>query len=74
MPMKFLKQMPMKIETPTDSDAVGEDQDMVLKRVVVDPYITITNPNKEMLIPQVIIKARTLCRNMTVIMPTTDVA
>ena len=43
--------MPMKIETPTDLEVVGEDQDLILKRVVVDPHVTITNPNKEMLMP-----------------------
>ena len=44
---QFLKQMPMKIETPVDSKALGEDQDMVLKGVVVDLHITITNPAKK---------------------------
>ena len=39
--------MPMKIETPADSEAVGEDQDVVLKGVVVDPHIIITNPSIE---------------------------
>ena len=43
--------MPMKIETPVNSEAVGQDQDVVLRGVVVDPHITITNPNKEMLMP-----------------------
>ena len=38
---QFLKQMPMKIETPADSKAVG---DVVLKGVVVDPHTIITNP------------------------------
>ena len=50
--------MPMKIETLVDSEVVGEDQDVVLKRVVVDPHITITNPSIEMLMPQIRTKAR----------------
>ena len=61
---QFLKQMPMKIETPADSEAVGEDQDVVFKRIVVDPHITITNPSIEMLMPQIRTKAKSLCRNM----------
>ena len=31
----ILKQMSMKIETSTDLEVVDEDQDMILKRVVV---------------------------------------
>ena len=56
---QFLKQMPMKIETPADSEAVGEDQDVVLRGVVVDPHITIINSSIEMLMPQIRTKART---------------
>ena len=69
---QFLKQMPMKIETLVDSEAVSEDQDVVLKRVMIDLHITITNPNIKMLMPQIRTKAKSLCRNMT--MPTTVVA
>ena len=58
----------MKIETPTDSEAVGEDQDVVLKGVVVDSQIIITNPNIEMLMPQIRTKARSLCKNMKMTM------
>ena len=58
----------MKIETPADSEAVGEDQDVVLKGVVVDPQITITNPSIEMLMPQIRTKAISLCRNMKMTM------
>ena len=65
--------MPMKIETLADSEAVGEDQDMVLKGIVVDPHITITNPNIEMLMPQIKTKARNLCRNMKMTMLATAV-
>ena len=43
--------MPMKIETLVDSEIVGEDQDVVLKGIVVDLYITITNPSKEIIMP-----------------------
>ena len=71
---QFLKQMPMKIETPVDSEAVDEDQDVVFKGVVVDLHITITNPDKEMLIPQIRTKTITLYRNMTMTMPATVVA
>ena len=60
--------MPMKIETPTDSEAVGEDQDVVLKGVVVDPQIIITNPSIKMLMPQIRTKARSPCRNMKMAM------
>ena len=56
-------------ETPANSEAVGEDQDVVLKGVVVDPHITITNPSIEMLMPQIKTKARSLCRNMTMTIP-----
>ena len=48
---QFLKQMPMKIETPADSETMGEDQDVVLRGVVVDPPNTITNSSKEILMP-----------------------
>ena len=41
----------MKIETPVDFEAVGEDQDVILKWVVVDLHITIINPIIEMLMP-----------------------
>ena len=58
----------MKIETPANSKAVGEDQDVVLKGVVVDPHITITNPSIEMLMPQIKTKAISLCRNMKMTM------
>ena len=34
---QFLKQMPTKIETPVDLEVMGEDQDVVLKRVAVNP-------------------------------------
>ena len=53
---------------------MGEDQDVVLKGIVVDPHIIITNPSKEMLMPQIKTKTRSLCRNMTMIMPATAVA
>ena len=66
--------MPMKIETPTDLEVVSEDQDMVFKGVAVDPHITITNPNKEMLMPQIRTKARSLCKNIIMTIPATDVA
>ena len=36
----------MKIETPADSEAVDEDQDMVFKGIVVDLYITINPAQK----------------------------
>ena len=71
---QFLKQMPMKIETPADLEAVGEDQDVVLREVVVDLHIIIINPSKEILMPQIKTKARSLCRNMTITLPTTAVA
>ena len=58
----------MKIETPADSEAMGEDQDVVLKGVVVDPHIRITNPSIEMLMPQIKTKAKSLCRNMKMTM------
>ena len=64
----------MKIETLADSEAMGEDQDVVLKGVVVDPHITITNSNKEMLMSQIKIKAKSLCRNMIMKMPVTVAA
>ena len=70
---QFLKQMPMKIETLVDLEAVSEDQDVVLKKVVVDPHIIITNPSKEMLMPQIKTKANSLFRNMTMIMRATVV-
>ena len=66
--------MPMKIETLVDLEAVGEDQDVVLRGVVVDPHITITNPDKKMHMPQIRTKARSLCKNMTMIIPATAVA
>ena len=71
---QFLKQMPMKIKKLVDLETVDEDQDVVIKGVMVDPHITITNPNKEMLMPQIRTKAKSLWRNMTMIMPTTVVA
>ena len=66
--------MLMKIETLVDLEAVGEDQDVVLKGVVVDPYITITNSSIEMLMPQIKTNARSLCRNMTMTITATAVA
>ena len=60
--------MPMKIETPINSEAVGEDQDMILKGVVVDPHTIITNPSTEILMPQIRTKAKNLCRNMKMTM------
>ena len=48
---QFLKQMPMKIETLTDLKAVGEDQDVVLRGVVVDPHIIVINPNTKIFMP-----------------------
>ena len=65
--------MPMKKETPADSEAMGEDPDMVLSGVVVDPLNIITNPSTEMLMPQIRTKARSLCRNMTMTIPAIDV-
>ena len=58
----------MKKETPADSEAVGEDQDVVLKGVVVDRHITITNPSIEMLMPQIKTKAKSPCKNMKMTM------
>ena len=49
---QLLKQMPMKIKTTADLDAVGENQDMVLKGVAIDPYIIIINPAKECIFPK----------------------
>ena len=69
---QLLKQMPMKIETPADSEIVGENQDVILKEVMVNLHITIINPNTKILMPQIKTKARSLCRNMT--MPATAVA
>ena len=71
---QFLKQMPMKIKTLVDSEAVGEDQDVVLRRVVVDPHITVINPSTEIFMPQIKTKASSLFRNITMIMPATVVA
>ena len=56
--------MPMKIEIPANLKAMGEDQDMVLKGIVVDSHIIITNPSKEMHLAQIRKKVKSLCRNM----------
>ena len=71
---QFLKQMPMQIETPADSEVVGENQDVIFKEVMVNLHITIINPNTEILMPQIKTKARSLCRNMTIIMSATAMA
>ena len=66
---QLLKQMPMKIKTPVDLEAMSENRDMVLKGVAVDSHITITNPSKEMFMPQIRTKERSLCKNMTMTIP-----
>ena len=53
---------------------MGVDQDVILKGLAVNPRMTKINPSKEIFMPQIRTKARSLCRNMTMTMLTTVVA
>ena len=66
---QFSKQMPIKIALSVDLEAVGDNQDMILKGATINLHIIIINLNKRMHFPQITTNARSICRNMIMLAP-----